>query len=137
MEVDAVSILQQGHVVEIVDKGEVPRVGGIDLVVGGHLHPLLEIGENGYALHRRYTATDHHDIVVIVVVVGVPATSRRPRVGAGGRILEVRQPKPGFLRRRRGGRLLQLADLFFVEGFSGVEPAFLLPGVVVERDPKQ
>lgn len=110
LEVDAVALLEQGHVVEVVDEGKVPRVCGVDLVVRGHLHPLLEVGEEGHALHGR------------------------DRGGAWRGILKVVQPGVVFA---RCCRRLDFVDLPFVEGLARVHAAALFLRIVVERNPSQ
>ncbi len=51
LEVDSIPFLQQAHVMEIVNQRKVPAIGRVDLVVSGHLHPLLKIRQDRYSLH--------------------------------------------------------------------------------------
>lgn len=132
LEIDAVTLFEEGHVVKVVDQGEVPRIGGVDLVVGRHLHPFLKVGKDRHALHGCDTASSHGEVIVVVVVV--PAEPRVARIRAGRRIFgPVLQPEGAFLRRSSGG--LQLVDLLLVEGLARVQAALLFLGVVVQRDP--
>lgn len=113
LEVDAVTLLQQRHVVEVVDERKVPRVISVDLVVRRHLHPLLEIGEDRHPLHGRHGTPSHHDVVVVIVgpsAAGATARGLRVRAGRGGRHPAASLP--------RGRREFYLVDLGVLEGLS-------------------
>lgn len=111
---------------EIVNEGEVPGICGVDLVVGGHLHPLLKVGEDGDTLHRSDTSAAHvKDLIVFDL-----AAPRRPGVGRRRGILRVLQSATSLSRRgRRGG--FDFVDLLLVQGLSRVQTASLLLLVVV------
>lgn len=113
---------------EVVDQSEIPRVGGVDLVVGSHLHPFLEIRQDGDTLHRRDAASSHGERLVIVVPIG----PRCSVAGAWGSIVIVIQPQVALL--RCGSSSLQFVDLFLVERFPRVQPTLFLLGIVVQGD---
>ena len=101
LEIDTVAFFEEGHVVKVVDQGEVPRVGSVDLVVGRHLHPFFKVGKDRHALHRRDTAPSHSEVIVVVVV---PAEPRVARIRAGRRMFgPVLQPEGALFRRSSGG----------------------------------
>lgn len=98
---------------EVVDQSEIPGVGGVDLVVRGHLHPFFKISQNRHTLHRRDTTSGYSEIVVIVSC----SVRGGALVGTWGSIFAL-QPYETLL--RSGGSGLQLVDLFFVKCFSGM-----------------
>lgn len=120
---------------EVVDQGKVPRVGGVDLVVGGHLHPLLKVGQNGDALHGGDDGAAHDRSVVIVedgevLLAGDAATRGARAVGGWGvGIVAVDYVAGGGCGCGRGE--LELVDLGLVEGFASSRSLFLFLGVIV------
>ena len=65
LEIDLVSLFQQAHVVEVINERKIPAVVRVDLVVCGHLHPLLEIGENRNTLHRRDSVAPYAESIIL------------------------------------------------------------------------
>ena len=118
---------------EVVDKGKVPRVGCVDLVVCGHLHPFLKVGKNRNSLDWSQSTT--YTDGLLASKVGCPPPPRSPRPGPWGFIFGVFQPDAS-LTRGTGGGCLDFVDLPFVESLSRVQSFALLLGIVVEGDPK-
>lgn len=118
---------------EVVDQRKVPRVGGIDLVVGGHLHPLLKVGQDGDALHGGDDGAAHNRSVIVVedgeVLLARDAATRGARSVGGRSAIFVDYAAGGGC--DCGGSEFELVDLGLVEGFASSRSLFLFLGVVV------
>jgi hypothetical protein len=118
--------------VEIVDQSEVPGIGCVDFlnrsaphpslspmvtyVIGSHLHPLFEIGQNWHALHGGNGAAAHPHAFIIVVCWGSRSAAQGLSFSDGS------------------GRSLDLVHLDFMKGLTVVHAFCLLLSVIVERN---
>ena len=119
---------------KVVDEGKVPRVGGIDLVVGGHLHPLLKIGQDGDALHGGDDGAAHDRSVIVVenreVLLAGDAATRGARAVGGRCVVAIFDYAAGGCCGRGRGEL-ELVNLGLVEGFASSRSLFLFLRVVI------
>lgn len=134
LKIDTVSLLEQRHIMKVVDQRKVPRVGGIDLVVSRHLHPLLEVGQDGDALHWGDDGAAHDRSIIAVedgkvLLAGDAATRGARAVGGRSVAIVVDYAARGGCGCGRGE--LELVDLGLVEGFASSRSFFLFLGVVV------
>lgn len=110
---------------KVVDQGKVPGVIGIDLVVCRHLHPLFEVGQDRYSLHRGHGS---------LINIAIATTARMPRGGwTRTRCTFITGTSP-----RRQGRFdgsLDLVHLVVMEGLSGLHPGRLLSHIIIQWDP--